>query len=111
MASNDSSSKSAPLIQFLSFDGCPLADAAQVALDRALLACGLTAGNYELIDVLDPETPESLVRWGSPTILVNGEDVTGQARSDGVGCRIYDTPEQVPTAESIIAAIRKSAGT
>lgn len=109
MASNDRSSRSGALIQFLSFDGCPLAAAAQAALEQALQACGRSAGHYELIDVLDPATPESLARWGSPTILVNGEDVSGQAKGDGVSCRIYDTSDQVPTAETIIAAIRKSA--
>ena len=109
MASKDGKSISEPLIQFLSFDGCPLAEAAQAVLERALRACGINTGHYEVVDILDPATPESLTTWGSPTILVNGEDVTGQGRSDGVGCRIYDTPDQVPTAETIITAIRKSA--
>lgn len=98
--------ESAPLIQFLSFDGCPLADAARAALERALEMCGLSAGQYEAIDILDPQTPEGLARWGSPTILVHGHDVSGHAQGDGVGCRLYDTKDQVPSAETIALAIR-----
>lgn len=109
MGRNDGKMNSVPLIQLLSFDGCPLAEAAQAVLERALQECGLSTGHYEVVDVLDPETPQSLSTWGSPTILVNGEDVTAQGRGDGVGCRIYDTPDQVPTAETIIVAIQKSA--
>jgi hypothetical protein len=110
LASNDSSSKPTPLIQFLSFDGCPLAGAAQAALERALQICGMDSSQYEPVDVLDPATPSSLTSWGSPTILVNGRDVTGHARGDGVGCRIYDTADKVPAAATIATEIQKSAG-
>lgn len=108
MTGNDSGSKSTPRIQFLSFDGCPLSGAARASLERALRRCGMSAGDYEPVDVLDPATPANLAKWGSPTILVNGEDVSGQASGDGVGCRIYDTPDRVPAPETITAAIRKS---
>jgi len=95
----------------LSFDGCPLADAARGALENALHICGLSVNQYETIDVLDPTTPASLASWGSPTVLVNGEDVTGHKKGDGVGCRIYDTSDQVPTAQTIAAAIQKAFAT
>lgn len=94
-----------PLIQFLSFAGCPLADATQAVLERALGRCGLPNDHYESVDILDPSAPEDLVRWGSPTILVNGDDVSGHSRGDGVGCRVYDTPDQIPTVEMIASAI------
>lgn len=105
---SDETDANAPLIQFLSFDGCPHADVARAALERALQICGMSARSYEAVDVLDPATPSGLTAWGSPTILVNGNDVTGFARGDGVGCRIYDTNEQVPTAETIALAIENS---
>lgn len=95
-----------PSIQFLYFDGCPLADAAQAVLERALLSCGLQKGHYETVNVLDPKTPEKLARWGSPTILVDGQDVSGHVQGDGVGCRLYNTPDQVPTLEMIATAIK-----
>ena len=43
--------------------------------------------------------------WGSPTILVNGEDVVGNAKGEGVGCRVYDAPGGVPTPEYIATKI------
>ena len=94
-----------PRIQFLFFAGCPLAGPAQTMLERALTHCGLQAHQYEHIDILDPSTPKGIARWGSPTILVNGEDVSGHSRGDAVGCRVYKTPDQVPTVEMIARAI------
>lgn len=95
----------APKIQFLAFDGCPLADDAKRALDDAIERLGL--GSYEVIDLLDPKTPESLKNWGSPTILVNGRDVAGSTPGDSMGCRVYSGPERVPDAETIIECIER----
>lgn len=108
MVSHDKGREIAPTIQFLYFEGCPLADAAQTALELALVSCGMDRSDYEHVDVLDPATPANLAIWGSPTILVNGKDVTGHSGGDGVACRIYDTADQVPTVESITAAIHAS---
>ena len=77
-----------------------------MALERALCECDLSADDYDSVDVLDPMTHQSLANWGSPTVLVNGHDVTGQPQGDAVGCRIYDTAEHVPTAATIATAIR-----
>lgn len=63
---------------------------------------------YEVIDILGPDVPEDLRRWGSPTILVNGRDVTDAAPGNDVGCRVYSGPDRVPDAASIIDFIRKS---
>ncbi|HEX9877883.1 MAG TPA: thioredoxin family protein [Gammaproteobacteria bacterium] len=95
------------LVQLLSFDGCPLADNARNVLERALADCGMS--RYQTIDILDPATPEELRAWGSPTILVNGEDVTGHPQGDGVGCRVYAGPGRVPDMESIVRRIRSAA--
>lgn len=92
-------------IQFLAFDGCPLADAARANLERALSDCRISS--YRTIDILDPEAPEELRGWGSPTILVNGVDVGGQDKGSGVGCRIYRNAEKVPSAAEIAAKISR----
>ena len=97
-----------PKIQFLAFDGCPLADPARKALDEALALLNLSG--YEVIDILDPHTSEDLKRWGSPTILVNGRDVTGGKQGDSVGCRVYSGPDRVPDASSIADCIRRERG-
>ncbi len=93
-------------IQFLTFDGCPLADAAQRVLEQALVQCGLRADAYETVDVLDPATSTALRGWGSPTILVNGIDVTGQPPAGGVSCRIYDGPDGSPHLKQVVATIQ-----
>ena len=96
-----------PTIQLLVFDGCPLADAARSSLQTALDSLGLR--DFEEIDLLDPETPDELRGWGSPTILVGGEDVTGSAKGNGVGCRVYDSETGVPGPETIAERIRRVA--
>jgi len=93
-------------VQFLAFEGCPLAPVAREALDKAVAEAGLTG--YEEIDILHPDTPEDLRGWGSPTILVNGVDVTGNAKGAGAGCRIYSTESRVPESALIAKRIREA---
>jgi hypothetical protein len=91
-------------IQLLTFEGCPLAGAARSALQQALTECGIT--DFEEIDLLDPATAVELQGWGSPTILVNGKDVTGKSRGDAIGCRVYPGQDRVPDRDTIAAVIR-----
>lgn len=95
-------------IQLLTFDGCPLAASARAELEAALAHCGSLT--YEEIDILDAGTAEPLRAWGSPTILIDGADVTGQARGDNVGCRIYPGDKGVPEKSVILAAIERRLG-
>lgn len=96
-----------PNVQFLSFPGCPLASKARTELEKALAECGLDG--YENVDVMAQQTAEELKAWGSPTILVNGKDVTGHQGGDGVGCRIYDSDIGVPDAQTIVEFLQRSA--
>lgn len=93
-------------IQFLYFSGCPLADPARKNLTAALAQIGKS--NFEEIDILDPASPEHLRAWGSPTILINGADVTGQPKGNSVSCRIYPFPGGVPDVQSIAAGLQSS---
>lgn len=106
MISEDSDTAFVPRIQLLVFADCPLAVAAQTKLQSALQRCGMSIDDYELVDILDPMSAKTMASWGSPTILINGRDVEGQTQGDGVGCRLYATPDQVPTINSIVTAIR-----
>jgi hypothetical protein len=92
-------------IQFLAFDGCPFAEAARHALDEAMASLGLRS--YEVVDILDPDTPDSLRNWGSPTILVNGHDVSGGKQGNNVGCRLYAGPLRVPDSQAITDCLRR----
>ena len=91
-------------VQFLAFSGCPLADPARENLKQALADCGMS--NFEEVDILDPASPEALRGWGSPTILVNGFDVTGQPKGNSVSCRVYPFPGDVPDVQSIVAGLK-----
>jgi hypothetical protein len=92
-----------PRIQLLTFTGCPLASAAKTELEAALNRLGLN--DYEEIDLNAHNTPDALRGWGSPTILIDGVDVTGQPKGDQLSCRVYATPEKVPDRAAIAAAI------
>ena len=98
-------------IQLTTFPGCPNASAARTALERALAEAEVT-GQIEEIDTSAPDTPASLRDWGSPTILVNGEDVGGEPT--GQSCRLYrddagplqGTPPQALLTTALQRAIR-----
>ena len=94
-------------VQFLTFEGCPLADATRIELAAALTECGIET--YEELDILSPQTPENLRGWGSPTILVNGTDIAGQAKGDDVSCRVYPAQGGVLGRSEIASRIRKYA--
>ena len=93
-----------PKIELLIFANCPLADAARASLMQALAE--LSIATYDEIDLLDPTTPDELRGWGSPTILVDGEDASGAPKGASIGCRVYQEPGRVPSPATIVAAIR-----
>jgi hypothetical protein len=93
-------------LQFLAFEGCPLAPKALRQLERAAQQLARSVNlSIERVDLLAPATPDSLVRWGSPTILLNGRDISGAAPGDANSCRIYTSAGGVLSAEEIIEAI------
>ena len=70
-------------IQFLSFPGCPNADAARQALRGALEAHSFPR-HFEEIDLTVESTQYELRAWGSPTILIDGVDVGGERQPAGL---------------------------
>jgi len=98
----------APQVQLLTFDGCPLAEPARAKLEQALAECGLS--DYEEVDILDPAVSDELRGWASPTILIDGADVTGQSQGDGIGCRVYASDDKVPDEAVIVAKLKEAVG-
>lgn len=92
-----------PKVQLLVFEGCPLAEAARRSLREALAEVGFS--DYEEVDLLAPETPEDLRGWGSPTILIEGRELMGGSKGEGLGCRVYSGPASVPAPAEIASAI------
>lgn len=87
---------------------CPNVPAARVALRAALERAGLEPQWIEY-DRAAPGTPVSLLRYGSPTILVDGVDVAGEAeRVAAASCRVYPSERGlcgVPPVEALARAI------
>ena len=87
---------------------CPNVTEARVALREALERAGLEPQWIEY-DRAAPGTPALLLRFGSPTILVDGVDVAGEAgRAAAASCRVYPSERGlrgVPPVEAIARAI------
>jgi hypothetical protein len=91
----------APPIELVYFTGCPHVEEARAALRVALEAAGLPA-EWREWDEAHPETPPHVLRYGSPTVLIGGVDVTGNAPGNaGRACRA----DGIPPEESIAAAL------
>lgn len=94
-------------IQLLHFRGCPHVDAARAAL-RDALAAEHVGTLIEEVDVEDPAVPAWARGWGSPTILIDGQDVAGQQPSGSACCRLY--AGGAPSVEAIRARIAAARG-
>ena len=95
-------------IKFLSFDGCPLAPEVLKVLESAVSQLRDTLQiDIEHIDLMAPDTTDELKRWGSPTILLNEQDITGAQPGDANSCRIHPGPGGVPPTAEIVEALSR----
>ena len=84
---------SGPLVEVLTFEGCPHAQPALELVKRVLADSGVGA-TVRRVDVPDAEAATAQRFLGSPTIRVNGRDIEpGIAERDQyvLSCRIYRT--------------------
>ncbi len=96
------------VVEFLAFDGCPLAPESFNQLEQAVEQLkGFLKVKINQIDLMCPSTSESLKRWGSPTILLNGLDISGAEQGDANCCRIYPGAGGVLSKQQIVAALMK----
>ena len=82
-----------PLVEILSFAGCPNHHGALELVERVSGEVGLDP-EIRVLDVPDQEAAERLRSLGSPTIRVGGRDVDPRAeeRSDyALSCRVFRT--------------------
>lgn len=95
-------------IQLLVFPDCPNAPAARDALRQALTEEHLHVEVNE-VDIAAPEASPELRAWGSPTILVDGAEITGLLAATGdIGCRLY--PGGAPSVAQIRVALQRRRG-
>ncbi len=92
-------------VELVYFTGCPHVEAVRQAIRDALALEQLPLAWREW-DQHDPATPSRVQRFGSPTVLVAGRDVTGATMGDAAACRA----DGFPPAEAIRAAVRTATG-
>ena len=90
-----------PNIELIYFDSCPNAQPARENLRRALEEAGLPP-TWQEWEQGDSGAPEHVKQYGSPTILIDGRDVTGVgAGVAAAACRA----DGAPSADVIRAAL------
>ena len=98
-----------PIVELVAFDDCPNRDRARTNLRAALAEAGHPSVWHEF-DASGPNVPDRARVWGSPTILVNGVDVSGASASPGgsASCRLYGSAGDhgAPSVAVIVAALR-----
>jgi hypothetical protein len=95
-------------IQFLYFDDCPNWHTAHERLGD-VVGDLVDAPVVEMVAVTSPAHAQELGFRGSPTILVDGQDVFAKGDEPvGMSCRVYQTPDGPkgsPTVEQLRAVI------
>lgn len=96
-------------VELLYFLDCPNVPAAREQLRRAFEAIGAPP-KWTEIDVSSDAAPAHTRGYGSPSVLVDGKDVTGATPGGGSSCRIYAGSDVrgVPPLDAIVAALRAS---
>jgi hypothetical protein len=75
-------------VELVYFDGCPNAHTA-----RANLRAVMDDGSWTEWNLSAADTPDRFRRHGSPTVLVDGQDVTGEREGAGaMACRADGAP-------------------
>lgn len=90
-----------PRIDLVYFEGCPNATKARDNLRAAIQQAGGDLGWSEW-DLMADTTPEQFRKHGSPTVLVDGIDVTGEgAEVAAMACRADGAPSVETITESL----------
>jgi len=101
------------IVELVYENTCPNVKAARARLLEAFQLAGLPP-NWHEWEISRPETPENVRRFGSPTILVNGKDVSDSSeRAAGNSCRLYATRtgyESAPAVTQIAGALCAAEG-
>lgn len=90
-------------------EDCPGWEPAADALRSALDATGHADAVVGFEVIRSSEQAASMPFGGSPTILIDGEDLFPGTRAVQLACRVYATPEGLrssPTRQQVIDALR-----
>ena len=91
----------APRIELVYLEGCPNAAEARDNIRVAVEASGRPI-EWSEWDLMAESTPEDFRRYGSPTVLIDGQDVTGaDASAAALACRADGVPSVASIAERL----------
>jgi mercuric ion transport protein len=101
-----------PQVTLIVEGGCPNIAEARARLRQAFAAVG-EPPRWEERDVGAETCPLELRKYGSPTVLVDGEDVGGERDSaDAACCRVYASTDGklagAPPVDAIVEALRQA---
>ncbi|MBO6519270.1 MAG: hypothetical protein JJ900_00155 [Rhodospirillales bacterium] len=100
-------------VEFVYERSCPFVRDARRRLIEGFRHAGLMP-RWSEWEISDPRAPDHVRGMGSPTILVDGRDVSGAPRDETKNCcRIYalgDAPCGVPPLDMVVTALRASDG-
>lgn len=101
-----------PQVALITETGCPNIAEARTRLRQALAIIGAPP-RWREYDVGTQDCPAELLRFGSPTVLVNGKDVAGGPEgADASCCRVYSSTEGslagAPPVDTIVSALRRA---
>lgn len=95
-------------IELVYFEGCPHAQLARENIRKATEGSDVVVGWQEW-DLDDEGTPERYRRHASPTVLVDGVDVTGAGRGPvAMACRADGAPSVEAIAAALLVARRRT---
>jgi hypothetical protein len=102
-----------PDTELLWWAGCPSTDRALDELRGALQEAGISNAEIRMTEIRSEEDAQTRAFVGSPTILVDGEDVAPPGEEPaGLNCRVYRRPDgtvsPTPGPESLREALRRA---
>jgi len=100
-----------PTVELVYAGDCPNVADARVQILHALVKAKISPRWKEWRSDA-PDSPEYVRGFGSPTVLVDGQDVAVVESNGGACCRLYEQPDGdirgVPSVETIAAALKQS---
>jgi hypothetical protein len=105
---------SVPHLELLWWEGCPSTERALAELREALVDVGLGDAEIRMREIENDAEAEQSGFRGSPTILIDGEDLAGaDGEQIGLGCRVYQRRDgrisPTPDPEDLRDALRQAA--
>ena len=101
-----------PIVDLIWSSDCPNVDACKTVVRRAIERADCGVLGWREWHVGQRDMPDYAKGYGSPTVIVNGRDVVGDAPSNFSDCcRVYSTNSEirgVPLVEEVLAAILAS---